>query len=209
MIDPKIKELLGYDRNEPDDEVLKKWKERAFRVCKPCWEIKYCPYGPWVEESPLLPSIRSEEVEHNEYLKECLETGFMRGGEPLDRGRREIFKKRIAEFNPEDYPEVIPEEIASMQCTVFGHICPVAFTAEAYTETTESRREGRSISFPTRSRIVRRDNFTCQICGKHLKDDEVEFDHIIPLSKGGSSEESNIQLTCFKCNRGKSDKIEL
>jgi 5-methylcytosine-specific restriction endonuclease McrA len=54
-------------------------------------------------------------------------------------------------------------------------------------------------------RVVRRDNHTCQHCGKQLKDDEVEFDHIIPIVKGGSSEEHNIRLTCFDCNRDKSD----
>jgi hypothetical protein len=31
------------------------WKERVKAVCKPCWEIKYCPYGPLVETFPLSP----------------------------------------------------------------------------------------------------------------------------------------------------------
>jgi hypothetical protein len=30
------------------------WKRRVRAVCKPCWELKYCPYGPLVEEFPLL-----------------------------------------------------------------------------------------------------------------------------------------------------------
>jgi len=29
------------------------WKRRVKAVCKPCWELKYCPYGPVVEEFPL------------------------------------------------------------------------------------------------------------------------------------------------------------
>lgn len=29
------------------------WKRRVRAVCKPCWELKYCPYGPLVEEFPL------------------------------------------------------------------------------------------------------------------------------------------------------------
>jgi 5-methylcytosine-specific restriction endonuclease McrA len=40
-----------------------------------------------------------------------------------------------------------------------------------------------------------------------LKDNEVEFDHIIPIAKGGSSEEHNIRLTCDDCNADKSDMI--
>lgn len=29
------------------------WQRRVKAVCKPCWELKYCPYGPVVEEFPL------------------------------------------------------------------------------------------------------------------------------------------------------------
>lgn len=181
----------------------------ATRVCKPCWELKYCPYGPWVEDSPLLPSTRKEAEKYQEYLKNCLKTGILEGGEPLDDERRRLFKEWTDEFNPEDYPEEIPEKIAEMACTVFGHICPVVFIAEDFTETNEVRRRRRYISFKVKMRVVRRDNYTCQVCGKHLLDNEVEFDHIIPLSKGGSSEEHNIRLTCFDCNRDKSDRVEI
>ncbi|SNQ62646.1 HNH endonuclease [Candidatus Methanoperedens nitratireducens] len=209
MIDPKIKSLLGFESDKPDDEALAEWKVAATRVCKPCWELKYCPYGPWVEDSPLLPSTRKEAEKYQEYLKNCLKTGILEGGEPLDDERRRLFKEWTDEFNPEDYPEEIPEKIAEMACTVFGHICPVVFIAEDFTETNEVRRRRRYISFKVKMRVVRRDNYTCQVCGKHLLDNEVEFDHIIPLSKGGSSEEHNIRLTCFDCNRDKSDRVEI
>lgn len=29
------------------------WEKRVKAVCKPCWEIKYCPYGTLVEDFPL------------------------------------------------------------------------------------------------------------------------------------------------------------
>ncbi len=32
-------------------------------------------------------------------------------------------------------------------------------------------------------KVVRRDNNQCQICGRILRDNEIEFDHIIPVSK--------------------------
>jgi 5-methylcytosine-specific restriction endonuclease McrA len=56
--------------------------------------------------------------------------------------------------------------------------------------------------------VVRRDNNQCQNCGQVLKDNEIEFDHIIPVSKGGSSEEQNVRVSCFDCNRSKSDKYQ-
>jgi len=209
MIDPKLKELLGFKPDDPDKEVLATWKAASTRVCKPCWELKYCPYGPFVEESPLLGPTRKDAEEQQEYLEKCLRTGVLGSGEPLDNNRRLMFQAMINEFNPDDYLEDIPEEISEMQCTVFGHICPVVFVAEVVTETSEPRRHGRYIPFKTKVRVVRRDNYTCQVCSKHLLDNEVEFDHIIPVSKGGSSEEHNIRLTCFECNRDKNDRVEI
>jgi len=39
--------------------------------------------------------------------------------------------------------------------------------------------------------------------------DELHFDHIVPYSKGGSSElAANIQLLCARHNLQKSDRIE-
>jgi len=209
MIDPKIKKLLGYEPDEPDEKVIENWKQRASRVCKPCWEIKYCPYGPWVEDSPLFPPTLEWMIEHLEYIKKCLKTGKLGDGRPLDAARRRYFQEEIENFSPDEYTQEIPQEIKEMECNIFGHICPVVFIAEGFTETAEPRRRGRYIPFQIKVRVVRRDNYTCQICGKHLKDNEVEFDHVIPMSKGGSSEESNIRLTCFKCNRDKSDRVEI
>lgn len=52
--------------------------------------------------------------------------------------------------------------------------------------------------------VWKRDGGKCVQCGNNQK---LEYDHIIPLSKGGSNTERNIQLLCEKCNREKHDKI--
>lgn len=55
-----------------------------------------------------------------------------------------------------------------------------------------------------RFRILQRDNFRCQYCGRTPKDDiKLEVDHIIPICKGGDSEDSNLITACFECNRAK------
>lgn len=317
-IHPSIKERLGYGTTEPDDEVYEDWKQRTTRLCKPCWELKYCPYGPLVEQLPLLPPLKSAVEEQQVYFKQCLETntvggtmplsdemratyqewladedlllrqgltelrqqrkleeanrsetveekiaawhggelppvhiyraaydiddgeldeddfdpeiwqeivaraetqrerltealttGQIDGRSPLEPVRRAWFQRQVEEFVPDDYPDVIPERFTEAQCNVFGHICPVFFTAESMTETQEERRIGRrNLNFKTMMRIVRRDDYRCQHCQKQLQDTEVEFDHIIPVSKGGSSEEHNLRLTCFECNRDKSDEFK-
>jgi len=52
----------------------------------------------------------------------------------------------------------------------------------------------------------RRDNYTWQECGRLLREFELEFDHIIPRSLGGTSGRHHISLTCMKCNRKRANK---
>ena len=54
--------------------------------------------------------------------------------------------------------------------------------------------------------VFKRDSFTCQYCGKSAPDAVLEVDHIIPVSKGGDNDISNLITSCFECNRGKSNK---
>jgi hypothetical protein len=151
-IHPEVRRLLGYGQEESDAALLKNWRLRATRVCKPCWELRYCPYGPLVEQSPLLPTTLAEATGHIKYLDQCLKTGILADGRELGVSKRRAFQREIANFNPGDYPETIPRIIEEMQCTVFGHVCPVVFSAEGFTETSEERRTGRYIPFQINAR---------------------------------------------------------
>jgi hypothetical protein len=131
-----------------------KWKARVKAICKPCWELKYCPYGPLVEEFPLK------------------------------------------------------EEQDSQSCRIFGHDCPVFYVAEPFTETKELRNVSRNIPRPVQFRVLKRENQICSICGRSVQDADIHFDHIIPRSKGGSSDEHNIRLLCDECNQRRSNRFE-
>lgn len=61
-----------------------------------------------------------------------------------------------------------------------------------------------------RSQIKERDNFTCCECGNSIYKEPnllLEVDHIKPISKGGATQEDNLQTLCWKCNRSKGAKI--
>lgn len=59
-----------------------------------------------------------------------------------------------------------------------------------------------------RYEILQRDGFRCVLCGRSQLEDGVklEVDHIVPISKGGKTERSNLRTLCQDCNRGKRDK---
>lgn len=63
----------------------------------------------------------------------------------------------------------------------------------------------RYISPEVKLAVWRRDQGKCVQCGSREK---LEYDHIIPVSKGGSNTERNIQLLCEKCNREKAARID-
>jgi HNH endonuclease len=55
-----------------------------------------------------------------------------------------------------------------------------------------------------RHEVWRRDRGTCVECGSRGR---LEFDHIIPVSRGGSNTTRNIELRCEPCNRRKGARI--
>ena len=55
-----------------------------------------------------------------------------------------------------------------------------------------------------RERIFARDDYTCTYCGD--RGGKLECDHIYPVAKGGTHEDSNLTTACFKCNRSKRSK---
>ncbi len=70
----------------------------------------------------------------------------------------------------------------------------------------KKRRTNRNISDRLRFSILMRDGFTCQSCGANPTNTlgvKLHVDHIIPWSKGGETEETNLQTKCKQCNLGK------
>lgn len=62
------------------------------------------------------------------------------------------------------------------------------------------------ISKSTRFEVFKRDEFTCQYCGRTSPAVILEVDHIVPVSKGGTNDLMNLITSCRDCNRGKGAK---
>ena len=52
-------------------------------------------------------------------------------------------------------------------------------------------------------RLMRRQNNVCVYCGHRRTAPSFEIDHIIPAVRGGSNDESNLQVICSGCNQRK------
>lgn len=69
----------------------------------------------------------------------------------------------------------------------------------------EIKREREKIPEEVRIAVWRRDQGKCVRCGGR---ENLEYDHIVPVSKGGSNTVRNVELLCESCNRQKGDRIQ-
>jgi hypothetical protein len=49
-----------------------------------------------------------------------------------------------------------------------------------------------------RPQVFARDGYRCVICGST---DDLSVDHVLPIARGGTNDEWNLQTACMRCNR--------
>ena len=69
---------------------------------------------------------------------------------------------------------------------------------------TSAAQERAKITPALRYEVIRRDGHRCRCCGASVSTGAVlHVDHIVAVSRGGSSNASNLQTLCSACNQGK------
>jgi HNH endonuclease len=65
-----------------------------------------------------------------------------------------------------------------------------------------------SVELDRRVRAAARNRCGYCLSPQHLVMARLEIEHFVPLSKGGTNDESNLWLACPLCNRAKGDRVE-
>lgn len=68
----------------------------------------------------------------------------------------------------------------------------------------EPRTDRPRIAADTRLFVWQRDGGRCCDCGSTT---DLQFDHIVPVAKGGSNTAQNVELLCADCNRRKAARL--
>ena len=144
-----------------------------------------------------ITSVRTNVIQKEviDTLKKMYQDGLKKGQNPHD------IIEEIADFNLIylDYSHELEMVIIKLR--------EYAFTTDTYfdDEETDVKKIRRpSIPQNIKDKVWNRDDGKCVQCGSN---ENIEFDHIIPFSKGGSSTYRNLQILCEKCNRVKSANI--
>lgn len=60
-----------------------------------------------------------------------------------------------------------------------------------------------------RENVYRRDEYRCQYCGEEFHAKELTLDHVVPASKKGRKDWTNMVTACRKCNHRKANRTPL
>jgi len=163
-----------------------------------------------------IPELRKQNVVSLYLLvSELLEKYTISGKEATMRDWFIEFEKerREEQENPEDdrepdwirYQETIMQAVDSKASIEFRHKMLMTSFLLYYPEL-EPLDAQRAFTDEQRVTMFRKYNGICQKCGKEIKWDEFNADHIVPFSKGGKTTIANGQLLCASCNSTKGAK---
>ncbi|KKN96902.1 hypothetical protein LCGC14_0165470 [marine sediment metagenome] len=58
----------------------------------------------------------------------------------------------------------------------------------------------------SRYHVFKRDHYCCQYCGRQVKREEIQLEHIVPKAQGGQTAWDNCVSACEPCNAEKADR---
>src|ERR1700675_4312387 len=92
-------------------------------VCKPCWELKYCPYGDLVEYFPFASDEKIDMADIRQRYLDALSqltSGEINSEDELWDAIQILLYNSPAGW--EDVQEFDPRDV---NCLIYGHVCPV------------------------------------------------------------------------------------
>lgn len=72
-------------------------------------------------------------------------------------------------------------------------------------EVKKARMRKVSVKF-SRQNVLLRDGHTCQYCNTVFEARALNYDHVLPRSRGGKTDWENIVMACYVCNAKKADR---
>lgn len=154
----------------------------------------------------LVPFISSSDYGKSNMEPIFIRTNSTKTGQSLIFFREQFFLPERPIYTEADKQEVIlrVKKLAYDEDAELARLRSAVGNIEAAVEYTKSGPVRSAISDDVKMLVWRRDGGVCVNCGSNNK---LQFDHIIPVAKGGSNTIENIQVLCAPCNLRKSANI--
>jgi 5-methylcytosine-specific restriction endonuclease McrA len=176
-------------------------------ICKECHAIKSAKYYEEHKEEIVKRAKKygaAHKLEKAAWAKQYYENHKEKTLRH-QREYREDHKPEIAKYREEHKAENA-EKCKRYRKTKKGRL--IANCLNQHRRAQKAEAEGSGITPEAFDRIVRKQHNKCNLCGKSFcKARVATMDHIIPLSKEGDHDPSNIQALCLSCNSSKNAKI--
>jgi len=124
--------------------------------------------------------------------------------------RREELRKPFSAFSGGVYER----RFRGWRAALEAFVAYANSSAEELTTSTDPDKSKKTSRFPDlrlRFRVLNRDSFKCQACGRSPAIEhgvQLHIDHVVPWSAGGPTILENLKTLCERCNLGKSNSNE-
>jgi len=206
-------------------------KDGHKNYCKACYKEKIYSYGEKEGEEKRKPYISVEKDESKTKRISYVKKGYSKTAGFLKLPKPIIVKDNIEgkECNRcgewKSLTEYHKFRRLAYGLNIYCKLCDIK-AKKKYFQTDKGKNNSHRASSKRRSRmkqakyipydrvaLLRRDRYTCQICGIEVHDrstgnwntpDKAHLDHIVSLENGGETREENLQVLCRTCNLSKS-----
>ncbi len=162
-------------------------------------------FGGWNKALELagLTKVHQYRISDEELFKNLEDIWIRLGRQP----RRKEMSKSNSRYSGSAYDYRFKTWNAALRAFArYINVPENSTSGQVIPQESDGTRSPRGVSDRLRFRIMKRDHFKCQKCGRSPATDPtviLHVDHMKPWSKGGKTSEDNLETLCSKCNFGK------
>lgn len=195
--------VCGQEKTLDQFRPEKRNKDGLAGKCKDCARAHSADYYQ-KNRGKVLDAVKQRYQEKSDEIKQYKKDWSAKSADRLKAKRKEYYQQKKDEIRERSASWYrLNRERAAKQKQVYRASNREKFAMYHARRRSANKNSAGSFTKEDVQRLLKLQRWTCIGCRASLKKG-FHIDHVFPVSKGGSSDPSNIQLLCPHCNRSKS-----